>query len=89
MKYALILALCYGITMTWLAHEFASENNRLTYDLNVSQTAFKIQSSVVKKVTEENKGLRKANDCLIKYSHRDRCITAIKHTPLPPLVKEK
>ena len=47
MKYVLIFAIGYGVTMTWLAHEFAMENQQLTYDLNVSQTAFKIQSAQI------------------------------------------
>lgn len=43
----LIFAIGYGVTITWLAHEFAIENQQLTYDLNVSQTAFLIQSNQI------------------------------------------
>jgi len=66
----------------------ANNNKQLIYDLNVSQTAFKIQSETFKRVSLDNQMLRQANECLIKYSYRDRCITAIKNTPLPPLVKD-
>ena len=56
------------------------------YDLNVLQTAFKIQSATLKRVNLDDQMLRQANECLIKYSYRDRCITAIKATPLPKMI---
>ena len=58
------------------------------WEIKAIRTAFKIQSETFKRVSLDNKMLRQANECLIKYSNRDRCITAIKHTPFPPIVKE-
>jgi len=58
------------------------------WETKAIRTAFKIQSETFKRVSLDNKMLRQANECLIKYSNRDRCITAIKHTPLPPMVKD-
>lgn len=80
-----VVLIGYGITITWIASELVKENTQLTYDINVSQTAFMIQSSNINRVMKENKSLRQANDCLIKY----KCTIAIKRTPLPPLIKVK
>lgn len=44
----LVAAVGYGITLTLIATEVINENQKLTYDLNVSQTVFMIQSSLIK-----------------------------------------
>lgn len=90
MKYLLniILGLLVGMLSValWQADEYCTQ---LEYDLNVSSTALMVSKSENKRLRERNEELMNANECLIKYSYRDRCITqAIKHTKLPPLVKE-
>lgn len=57
----------------------------LQYKLDIAKAQLKISSSLYDGLSDENKMLRQANECLITYSYRDRCITAIKHTPLPKL----
>lgn len=79
-----LLSLCITVCL-WIVYMQDSIIVQREYDLNVSQTAFKIQKSTLERVADENQMLRQANECLITYSYRDRCITAIKHTPLPPL----
>lgn len=89
MKYLLAFSLLLGVITPWYALWQADEVvTQLEYDLNVSNTAIIIYKDQNKRLREENVGLRKANQCLLDYSHRDRCITAIKKTPLPTLEKE-
>ena len=80
---AICITLLYAL---WQADEYCTQ---LEYDLNVSNTAIMIYKEENKRLAERNEDLEVANECLIKYSNRDRCITAIKHTPLPKLVHEK
>lgn len=89
MKYLLAFSLSLVVIIPWYALWQADEVvTQLEYDLNVSNTAIMVYKAENKRLTERNEDLEVANECLIKYSNRDRCITAIKHTPLPKLVKE-
>lgn len=78
-----IVANILGLSMIIMQDDIIDQK---IYDINVSQTAFKIQSATLKRVSLDNQMLRQANECLIKYSYRDKCITAIKHTPLPKMI---
>lgn len=90
MKYLLNILLgltCGAMAVAlWQASDRVAE---LEYDLNVSNTAIMVYKSENKRLQERNEDLMNANECLIKYSHRDRCITSIKKTPLPKLEETK
>lgn len=77
------------VSMAVIIYAQAQNNKQLIHELNVRNATFIIQKANIERLQEDNDNLRQANECLIKYSYRDRCITAIKHTPLPKLVKEK
>ena len=48
MKYLIIFIIVVTVgTQSWIIKVQADHNNRLIYDLNVSQTAFKIQSNLI------------------------------------------
>jgi len=55
------------------------------WDLNVSQTAFKIQSESVKRLKYRIEELQSANTALMQVLDKKGCIKAIKNTPLPKM----
>lgn len=88
MKYLWATVILSQLGIMFIIYIQADNNKQLMHDINVTQTAFAISQANYKRLAERNEELGNANECLIKYSNRDSCITAIKHTPLPKLVKE-
>lgn len=81
-------AVGYGLVLTWVASELVHENQQLTYNLNVSQTAFKIQSESVKRLSHRVDELKTANTALMIELDKKGCIRAINNTPLPKMIKD-
>lgn len=67
----------------------AENNKQLIYDLNVSQTAFKIQSGNVKRLNQRIEELQTANGCLLKAMDKPTVTKAIKSTPLPKIITKE